>query len=328
MSARPLPGSGTIHFVAPELRELAKAIPVFDPTHDTVVQIRDSLAGAMAQLIPPCTDAFQDHHIPGPAGAPNVRVLLRRPERVQAHAAAILYIHGGGFIAGNPDMFVGAVTPLADAAEAMIVAVDYRLAPGTSFPGPLEDCYATLEWLFQNADELGVDPDRIAVFGDSAGGGLAAALALLARDRGQYRLAAQILAYPMLDARTGTGDAPVDNATTGEFIWTREANHFGWQAMRVAGAIDDDRIAYFSPSLARDLSGLPPTFIGVGAVDLFLEEDVAYALRLSRADVPVEAHVYEGAFHAFDQMGGPLAERFRGELTGAVARLLRGNPVI
>jgi acetyl esterase/lipase len=177
------------------------------------------------------------------------------------------------------------------------VAVDYRLAPETPHPGPLEDCYAALQWLFTHADELGIDPGRIAVGGSSAGGGLAAALALLARDRGEIPLLFQLLIAPMIDDRTCTLANP--HPYTGEFIWTPQANRFGWTSLLGQEPGGADVSPYAAAARAEHLEGLPATFINVGALDLFLEEDMEYARRLMRAGVPTELHVYPGAYHGF-----------------------------
>lgn len=205
----------------------------------------------------------------------------------------------------------------------VVVAVQHRLAPETPFPGPVEDCYAALAWLFGEAKALGVDPSRIAVYGQSAGAGLAAATALLARDRGEHRLAAQFLLYPMVDPRTGTADALTDNPTVREFLWTRSVNRFGWDAMRGTGEVRPGRLGYFAPALAEDLANLSPTFAAVGSLDLFLEEDVDYALRLSRAGVLVEAHVYPGGVHGFDAFPGPLTDEYGADLKAAITRFLQ-----
>ena len=161
--------------------------------------------------------------------------------------------------------------------------------------------------------------------GHSAGGGLAAALALLVRDRGKHQLAGQVLVYPMLDSRTGTAQAPVDNPLAGEFMWTRAANRFGWDALRGAEPIPTERIGHYAPALAASLDGLPPAFIAVGALDLFAEEDAAYALRLARAGVPVELHVYPGGVHGFDAVPGKLADRFAGDLKAGLHHILHGD---
>jgi triacylglycerol lipase len=186
---------------------------------------------------------------------------------------------------------------MAHEAECLVVSVDYRLPPEVPYPGPLEDCYCGLLWVHENADELGVDRGRIAVAGESAGGGLVAALALLARDRGEVPLVHQHLIYPMLDDRTCRQTA---NPFAGEFVWSPESNQFGWSSMLGGQTGGPDVPAYAAPARADDLSGLPSTFIAVGALDLFAEEDMEYARRLMRAGVPTELHVYPGAYHGFE----------------------------
>jgi triacylglycerol lipase len=175
--------------------------------------------------------------------------------------------------------------------------VDYRLAPEVQHPGPVEDCYVALCWLHANAEALNVDRARIGVMGESAGGGLAAGLALLARDRGGPELAFQHLVYPMIDDRTCVMDNPHPYA--GEFLWTRENNIFGWASLLGTAPGGPDISPYAAAARAENLTGLPPTFISTGAIDLFLEENMIYAQRLSRAGVAVELHVYPGAYHGF-----------------------------
>ncbi|MNF76580.1 Carboxylesterase NlhH [compost metagenome] len=222
---------------------------------------------------------------------------------------AILYIHGGGFVLGQPEMADDYLADLAEELEAIIVAVDYRLAPEHPFPIPLEDCYTALGWLFENRQVLNIDTRKLVVMGHSAGGGLAAALAILARDRGAYPIAGQVLIYPMLDYRSGTADSPHKNSTTGIIGWQHQANEFCWRCLRGNYALDDERIGLLSPALHTDLSDLPRTFLSVGALDLFLEEDVAFAMRLSRSGVAVELHVYPGAPHMFDQKPGCITDQ-------------------
>jgi acetyl esterase/lipase len=200
----------------------------------------------------------------------------------------------------------------------IVMSVDYRLAPETPFPGAVEDAYAALRWLETHAQELGVDADRIVVAGESAGGGLAAALAILARDRGNSPLSAQILVYPMLDDRTGPGH---DHPHTGQFVWTRDNNQMGWSAYLGGLPGEDDVPASAAPARCRDLSGLAPAFIACGTLDLFLEEDMEYARRLVRAGVPTELHLYPGAFHAFDLIADArVSKNFRRDLHNALER--------
>jgi acetyl esterase/lipase len=187
---------------------------------------------------------------------------------------------------------------IAQVCSCVIVSVDYRLAPDTHFPGSLEDNYAALRWLYNNADELGVDRTRIAVGGESAGGGHAAILAIAARDRGEIPLCYQWLIYPMLDDRTGTRRAVP--AHIGSFIWTRESNKYGWTSFLGVEAGSATVPAGAVPGRLENMAGLPPAFIGVGSLNLFVEENIEYAVRLTRAGVPVELHAVPGAYHGFD----------------------------
>src|SRR5258708_25352910 len=198
---------------------------------------------------------------------------------------------------GAPEQEDLTVKNMVSAIGCVAVSVDYRLAPETRHPGPVEDCYAAVHWLSTHAGELGVDTSRIAIGGGSAGGGLAAALGLLARDRGEIPLAFQLLIHPMLDDRTCT--LAETHPYTGEFIWTREANRFGWTSLLGQEPGLPDVSPYAAAARAEHLEDLPPTFINVGALDLFLEEDLEYARRLMRAGVPTELHVYPGAYHGF-----------------------------
>lgn len=238
--------------------------------------------------------------------------------------ATLLHIHGGGMVIGSARSMQQAPSGMAAALGIPVASVEYRLAPDHPFPTPQNDCYAALKWLAANAEELGVDAARIGITGESAGGGLAAATALMARDLGGPALAAQFLTYPMLDHRTGSHDCPYGNPITGEFVWTRLHNQFGWECLRGDYPADDERKGWFSPALAEDLSGLPPTWIGTGSLDLFLDEDLDYALRLVKAGVPVELHSYPGAIHAFNAIAeATTAKAFTRDLLGAMKRMLR-----
>lgn len=310
--------SGSDHLVDPELRPLLALITdAFVPTLDSLpaMRLRSEVGARMF----------------GGEGAPAARVEVAPPGvevRLQIPSGggaggAIYHIHGGGFVAGSAASADARNWQRAMAFDAVVASVEYRLAPEVAYPGPLEDCYAGLRWLVANAAALGVDPSRIVLMGESAGGGLGAALALLARDRGGPRLAGQVLAYPMLDHRTAGPDDLYGNLQAGQHIWTREANRFGWRCMQGDYDLSEDGLAYFSPARAADLSDLPPTFIGVGALDLFVDEDLDFAARLGRAGVPVEAHLYPGAFHGFDlAAGSAVAQRFGADMAGAVRRML------
>ena len=253
-----------------------------------------------------------------------LRLCLYKPDGAaqSTPCPVILYIHGGGFVLGQPEMADDSLADLATQLGVLIVAVDYRLAPEHPFPTPLEDCYTALGWIVAHQHELNVDTRRSVILGHSAGGGLAAALAILARDRGAYPMAGQVLIYPMLDHRTGTADSPHRNVTTGVIGWPPQANRFCWNCLRGKQTLDQQQTGLFSPALQPDLSDLPPTFISVGTLDLFLEEDVAYAMRLSRAGVAVELHVYPGAPHMFDQYPGAITEQSARDVARALQRMI------
>jgi acetyl esterase/lipase len=248
-----------------------------------------------------------EHFVPGLQGEPDVRVLVYIPKNVSTPLPALLWIHGGGYVFGSAEQDDLQVKSIVSTVECAAVSVDYRLAPETPHPGPVEDCYAALKWLYMHAGELGVDATRIAIGGASAGGGLTAGLALLTRDRGEVPLAFQLLIYPMLDDRTVTSAEP--HPYTGEYIWTPDANRFGWTALLGQEPGGPDVSPYAAAARAEHLEGLPSTFISVGALDLFLEEDLEYARRLMRAGVPTELHVYSGAFHGFNMVAGAKVVR-------------------
>lgn len=309
------------HLVDPEIAAMLE-MPALDLSDETLAEIRaNPMFTGEGQPEPP----FPVREVFAPVpGGPDVRLLVIDPPSDTANRGAVLYIHGGGMVVGTADSALADKPALALAHDCVVMAVDYRLAPEAPFPGPQEDNYAALAWLADNAAELRVDPSRIVVMGASAGGGLAAALALMTRDRGGPALAGQVLVYPMLDWRTGGPDDPYRNRHTGEFIWTREKNQYGWQALRGAYQPDDERRGWFSPALADDLGGLAPAFIMTGALDLFLDEDLDYARRLVDGGVPTELHVYPGAIHAFEMVPGTgLAEQAAIDLERGLARLLR-----
>lgn len=256
--------------------------------------------------------------VPGPPGAPDVRVHVINGGPANASRPAILHMHGGGYTMGTATPSAQ-LRSLAAALDCVIVTADYRLAPGTPYPGSLEDNYAALKWLHRHAGEVGADPARIAVMGESAGGGHAAMLALAARDRREVPLIYQVLIYPMLDDRTGsTRQMPPH---IGTLVWTAHANRQGWTALlgKPAGAADVPNGAV--PARAANLAGLPPAYIAVGDLDLFVDEDIAYAQRLIAAGVSVELSVIAGAFHGFDVVvpDAPLSKRF-GNSTADVLR--------
>jgi acetyl esterase/lipase len=235
--------------------------------------------------------------IPGPDGAPDIRIVIYRPKAAPEPLPALLWLHGGGYILGRAYETDPFLHRIAHTIRCAAISVDYRPAPETQHPGPVEDCFAALSWLRENSATLGVDSNRLAIGGDSAGGGLAANLALLTRDRGAVLPDFQLLIYPMLDDRTVT--ATDLNPYVGEFVWTREYNALGWAALLGQEPGGTDVPPYAAAARAQDLAGLPPTFIGVGTLDLFLDEDIEYARRLLRSGVPTELRVYPRATHGF-----------------------------
>jgi acetyl esterase len=305
--------------VDPELEPLLALAPPFFDGEATLLAKRRAVVDAFQQMGGPARPPTIVR-LPRQSGTGDIELRLYAAPGNGGLRPAIYTMHGGGFVMGSAAMMDSENWQLAEDNDATVVAVDYRLAPETSFPGPLEDCYAGLIWLFENAPSLAVDPNRIVIMGESAGGGLAASTTLLARDRKGVRPAAQLLVYPMLDHRTGTG-SPLHPSEMGPMAWVAALTRFGWSAMQGAYALDDERAGHFSPALASDVSGLPPTFIAVGALDLFVEEDVAYALRLLGSDVSVECHIYPGAVHGFDKFRQiSIARQFEFDRKLALAR--------
>jgi len=300
----------TYHLVDPELRPMLKQLshpPLNAAILPSMREERMAMALENAARDDGLALSVTEHHLAGHDGARPVRVLIIAPRVGHKNRMGILHIHGGGYIMGSPEQSLPLTRPTAAGQDCVIVSVDYRLAPETSFPGPLDDCFAALVWMTAQAHELGIDPQHIGVMGDSAGAGLAAGLALLTRDRGGPTLAFQNLMYPMLDDRTVIETDP--NPVTGEFIWTRESNRFGWRSFLGAEPGSEGISIYAAAARATNLSGLPPVWIGVGTLDLFLDENLDYTRRLIRAGVPVELIIYPGGFHGFN--GDPNAQLAR-----------------
>lgn len=267
-----------------------------------------TLVSVMRRLpvrIPAPVDVHHESRtVPGPGGAPDVTVHLYRPLQGQTNTAALVYVHGGGYVTGSAEGYHRQCARFAKELGLLVVNVEYRLAPETPFPGPLEDCYAALKWTKEQAGALGIDPERIAVAGDSAGAGLVAALAQLAHDRGEVHPAFQLLLYPMLDDRTVFKP---DHEGRGEFVWTPASNLLGWSSYLGRKPTMETAPEYAAPARRQDLSGLAPAWIGVGTLDLFYPEDRDYAARLNEAGVPCEFFEVEGGFHASELLMGKAA---------------------
>ncbi|HJU28517.1 MAG TPA: alpha/beta hydrolase [Candidatus Binataceae bacterium] len=286
----------------PELRVVVEKLPTDRPVDLTDIPVaRAKMKKMVTALLAnmPAVEGVtsQDRFAPAAQGAPEVRVRVYTPDDQVGKLPALLWIHGGGYVMGDIDQDDRLMKQLVKRIGCVAVSVDYRLAPENPFPAPVEDCYAALTWLFANAEGLGVEPSRIAIGGASGGGGLAAGLALMARDRREVRVAFQLLIYPMIDDRNVT---PASHAITDPRMWNRQSNHLGWRAYLGREGGGADVSPYAAASRATDLSNLPPTFIPVGALDLFVDENIEYAQRLIQAGVPTELHVYPGAFHGFD----------------------------
>lgn len=220
------------------------------------------------------------------------------PPSLVPQSPAILLVHGGGYISGSPEINDAHFADVAHETKLPVFAVDYRKAPEHPYPTPLNDVYAAAEYLISHAAELDIDAHRIAVYGQSAGGGLGMALLLLARDRGlQPALRGAVLAYPMVDDRTRT---IVPKGMTGKLIWTPEDNITGWSAYLGAKYGTDDVEGYAAPARAEDLTRLPPVYIDVGALDLFVSEDVELASKLIKAGNEVEFHLFHGVPHGWE----------------------------
>lgn len=317
-------GDRSFHLVDPELRPMLELFPTVTLTADLLPALRARPPWVEVDPADRARTDMTERQVPGPTGAPDVGVCVYRPKDATDALPCIVHIHGGGYIMGKAADVAGYHLPLAADFGCCIVSVDYRLAPETAHPGPVEDCYAALAWVFANTAELGIDAARIGVMGESAGGGLAAALALLARDRGAYPLAFQHLIYPMLDDRTCTA-APHPYA--GEYVWTAANNRFGWTALLGEPPGGPDVSPYAAAARATDLAGLPPTYLSTGALDLFLEENLDYARRLLLAGVAVELHVYPGGFHAFNAWpDSTIAANARRDSRDALARALMPKP--
>jgi acetyl esterase/lipase len=279
--------------VVPMVEQFAKAGPPW--VRASLPQLRKP--NPMFNLPPLDTVPYEKRVIPGAKGQSDVTIYIvnAKPETKRP---AILHTHGGGYIVGSAETSVRGLQGLCTKLDCMAVSVEYRLAPETTYAGSVEDNYAGLKWLHANADAVGADPARIAVMGESAGGGHAALLAIAARDRGEVPVCFQCLIYPMLDDRTGTSRKMPPHV--GTLIWTPTQNHFGWESFLGTAPGKATAPKGAVPARVADLKGLPPAFIGVGTLDLFFDEDVDYAQRLNAAGVNAELIAVPGAFHGFD----------------------------
>lgn len=269
-----------------ELRPLLEDFAAFDIDRDNVLKVREMME---AMRVDPGVEVLSDETtIQGPNGDIDIYI-FRKDDR--ANQPAILWVHGGGYVMGSANDAKAKV--LASECDCTVFSVEYRMAPEHPFPAGSEDCYAALTWLANNSTELSIDASRIVLGGASAGAGMAAGVALMNRDRDNFPLALQLLLYPMIDNLHATGSGEITNHP----IWKLPTSVNAWE-MYLDGTPDLDASPYAAASRATDLSGLPATYICVGTEDLFRDEDIEYARRLSEAGTPCELAVFPGMYHA------------------------------
>lgn len=310
----------------PDLLPVGRLVPRGRFTPRTLRLVRWLTGLRKAPHLPRHDDVItEDHAAPAPEGGRPVPVRVYRPAAAEGPVPALVWFHGGGYIIGDAYQDEKANLALVRELGIAVATVDYRLAPEEPTPAATDDGYAALRWLHGSADELGVDPARIAVGGASAGGGLAAGVALVAHDRGEVPLAFQLLIYPMLDDRTVVRPGLDDRDC---HLWTATSNRFGWSAYLGAEPGSEGVSDYAAPARREDLTGLPPAWIGVGTCDLFHVEDVTYADRLTDAGVPCELHLTPGGYHAFDmvQAKAGVSKAFRASYVAALRAALLDTP--
>ena len=279
----------------PEIRAVLEMFPFPPINDDTLALMRPALAAPGPELTDRVTRSVV--HAPGLGGAPDVALRVHRPTEATGALPCLVWMHGGGLVMGVAGMDDARFDLWCTRHNMMAVSIEYRLAPEAPFPGPIDDCYAGLQYVAAHAVELGVDVDRIGVGGASAGAGLAAALAIMARDKRGPGISSQLLIYPMIDDRQITDSSKWDVP-----IWPATSNTYGWTAYLGAAKGTDGVSPYAAAARATDVGGLPPALILVGGLDGFVDEDIEYARRLNSAGVPTELHLYPGAPHGFDAM--------------------------
>lgn len=306
--------------IHPELQQIAKKSPKFIFNHKNLWLINVLLA------LTPASKTSDDIRvenvfIPGQDERTKIRLRIYKPKSVAAPTPVLIWLHGGGYIMGNPEMDDRSCAEYVRELGITVVSVDYRCAPKHPFPAGLDDSYAALQWVVSHSKELGVDTSRIAVGGNSAGGGLAAALSQLAHDRQEVNIVFQLLVYPMLDDRTVLR-TDIDDSSN--ITWNQKSNRYGWESYLGKQCGADDVPAYSVPARRADFSGLPKAWVGVGTLDVFHDEDVAYAQRLKACGVECEIEIVSGAFHGFDVFDPqvPIVQAFRRSQIAALKKYL------
>ena len=302
-----------------ELQQAARRAPAFTYSNKNLWLIR-----LLMHLMPtPKTPEVlvENIHVPGQDDRTRIRLRVYRPKSVAAPTPVLVWLHGGGYVMGRPEMDDVRCTHYVRESGITIVSVDYRCAPRHPFPAGLEDSYSALKWVESHSQEVGVDAKRIAIGGESAGGGLAASLVQLAHDRQEIKPVFQLLVYPMLDDRTVLRTDVDDSSNV---TWNQKSNRFGWESYLGKKCGAGDVPEYSVPARREDLSGLPQAWIGVGTVDLFHDEAMAYAQRLKGCGVECETCAVPGAFHGFDRFApqAPIVQDFRKSQISALKRSL------
>jgi len=306
--------------IHPELQQVAKKSPRFNfNTTNTwfiklllrLMQSPKTLAGILVENI----------FIPGQNDRIKIRLRIYKPKFSSAPTPVLIWLHGGGYVIGNPEQDDGSCAQFVRELGITVVSVDYRVAPKDPFPAGLDDVYAALKWMVSNSKELSIDAKRIAIGGASAGGGLAAALVQLTHDRQEIKLIFQLLTYPMLDDRTVLR-ANIDDSNN--VTWNQKSNRFGWESYLGMKCGAEDVPVYAVPARRVDLSGLPKAWIGVGTLDIFHDEDAAYAERLKACGIECEIDIVTGAFHGFDVFDPqlPIVQDFRKSQIAALKKYL------
>lgn len=293
--------------IHPELKDYFSKMAHVDITEETLPKAREYIKAlaaatkAKARLITYDNIEITTKYIPGPRNpkdSPDVYVKIYKDKNDKSNTKkpGLFWIYGGGLVMGSCDQADFRCQYYAHEANCVVVNVGHRLAPENPYPAPIEDCYTALVWMRDSAEELGIDVDKIAVFGQSSGGGMVAALSLLARDRGGPKICLQLPLYPMLDHRNTT---PSSYEVVDARIWNRQKNIFAWGAY-LGDLAEEEVPPYASASRATDYSNLPPTFTFIGTIDTFRDETIEYVNKLTQAQVPVEFQLYPGCFHGFD----------------------------
>ncbi len=306
--------------IHPELQQVAKKSPsiTFSKMNIWLFRLLISLAPTPKA---PENILVENIFITGQDDRTKIRLRIYKPKSIAAPTPVLLWLHGGGYVMGQPEMDDLGCAQYVRELGITIVSVDYRYAPKHPFPAGLEDSYSALKWVESHSQQLGIDAKRIAIGGASAGGGLAAALVQLAHDRQEIKPIFQLLVYPMLDDRTVLR-ADIDDSNSP--AWNQKSNRFGWESYLGKKCGAEDVPAYSVPARREDLSGLPQAWIGVGTVDVFHDEDVAYAQRLKERGIECELYIVPGAFHGFDVFDPqvPIVQDFRKSQISALKKYL------